>query len=83
MNKRVHERSKTFVIWLLVLIQILGSNQKMMFYTLMRLKLLQIKQQIERLEELKLKKIYKGKIVTRMKFKYKKIRKEINRSGAV
>jgi len=49
----------------------------------MRLKLYQIKQQIERLEELKLKKINKGKIVTQMKFKFKMIRKEINRSGAV
>ncbi len=49
----------------------------------MILKLLQIKQQIERLEELKLKKINRGKIVTPMKFKCKLIRKEIKRSGAV
>ena len=49
----------------------------------MILKLLQIKPQIGRLEELKLKKNNKDKTAIQMKFKYKKIRKEIKRSEEV
>ena len=49
----------------------------------MILKLLQIKLQIGKLEELKQNRNNKEKIVTQMKYKYKKIRKEIEKSGGV
>ena len=49
----------------------------------MKLKLRQIRLLIDKLEELKLNRKSKDKIVIQMKFKYKKIRKGIEKSGGV